>query len=223
MRRVLDLDVLISRIPDQLGGAPNELLLLASIEMRHGQVEKALARIAHTMRNNLADVELAATHVKVMLTLSEEADEIMGKVHETLAEVEPGVCVELEDDQGNLRHVSIDSRDSTYPSVGEFISPDSEFALRLIGLKVSETVTFSYLMGTQILQVRRITTLHQRLLELSHNRVRESVIPSKTLVSMKIPTDSKGEMDFTVFLRQLDQYQSQGENILKVYEQNPLT
>ncbi|WP_448197336.1 tetratricopeptide repeat protein [Pseudomonas putida] len=220
---VLDLDVLISRIPDQLGGAPNELLLLASIEMRHGQVEKALARIAHTMRNNLADVELAATHVKVMLTLSEEADEIMGKVHETLAEVEPGVCVELEDDQGNLRHVSIDSRDSTYPSVGEFISPDSEFALRLIGLKVSETVTFSYLMGTQILQVRRITTLHQRLLELSHNRVRESVIPSKTLVSMKIPTDSKGEMDFTVFLRQLDQYQSQGENILKVYEQNPLT
>lgn len=220
---VLDLDVLIAEIPPQLGGAPKDLLLLASIEMRHGQIEKGLARVAHTMRNNLDDIELAATHVKVMLTLSEETDEIMGLVHQAIAAVEPGVSVELADEQGNLRHVSIDSTETPYPSVGEFIAPDSEFALSLIGLGVLEAVTFSYLMGTQVLEVRRIITLHQRLLELSHNRVRDSVVPSRTLVSMTIPTDANGEMDFTVFLQQLDRHQAQATDILTLYEQNPLT
>ncbi|HGY9639947.1 MULTISPECIES: PIN domain-containing protein [Pseudomonas] len=220
---VVDLNVLISEIPPELAGSPTDLLLLASIEMRHGQAEKGLARIAHTMRNNLEDVELAATHVKVMLTLTEEADSIMGMVKQTLAVVEPGASVELADEHGEIRHVSIDGRDTHYPSVGEFIAPDSEFALGLIGLGVSEKVTFSYLMGTQVLEVRRIMTIHQRLMELSHNRVRDSVVPSKTLVSMRIPTDANGEMDLNVFLQHLDQHQSQGESILKLYEQNPLT
>lgn len=221
---VLDLDTLVSDMPRHMEGTPKDLLLLASIEMRHGQVEKGLNRIAHAVRNNLGDVELAATHIQVMLTLSQEATEVMEKVHQALDVVEPGTSIALADERGSLQHVSIDFAGATSPSSGaEFIAPDSEFATRLIGLRVSETVSFDNLMGTQVLELKHIMSLHQRLLELSHKLVRDSVVPSKSLVTMTIPTDANGEMDFSIFLQQLDRHQSQVVESLELYEQHPLT
>gem|GEM_PF-3014641 len=221
---VLDLDTLVSDMPHDLEGAPKDLLLLASIEMRHGQVEKGLNRIACIVRNNLGDVELAATHIQVMLTLSQEATQVMEKVHQVPAAVEPGASIELADEKGNLQRVSIDFADATPPSSGaEFIAPDSQFATRMMGLRVSETVSFDNLMGTQVLEIKHIMSLHQRLLELSHKLVRDSVVPSKSLVAMTIPTNANGEMDFSVFLQQLDRHQSRVADLLRLYEQNPLT
>lgn len=216
----MNLDALMADVPSELVGPAKDLLLLASIEMRHGQLEKGLNRVARTMRSTHGDVEVAATHVQAMLLVSESMD----MVYHSPGLVAPGTSVELSDELGNLHHISIDFDDAPSQSgPAEFISPSSSFASNLLGLSVGETVSVSNLVGVQVFQVKQIRSLHLRLLELSHKVVAESVVPSKNLVSMTIPQDASGEMDFSFFQRQLDQRTAEIADLLKLYEQPPLT
>lgn len=217
--RVLDIDVVVSEVPCHLEGATKDLLLLASIEMRHGLAERGLNRIAFAMRNAQGDVEAAATHVQVMLLLPDD----MAKVHQAPEFVAPGTSVELADAHGGRRHISLDFEGAAHPSgYAELIAPDSDFARQLIGLRVGETVSVPNLMGVQTLEVTQIFTLHRRLLELSHKLVSESVVPSKTLVSMTIPQDANGEMDLSFFHEQMVQHQAQVEKAFAQYEEQPI-
>ncbi|MFJ4192514.1 tetratricopeptide repeat protein [Pseudomonas sp. NPDC089534] len=221
---VLDFDSKVADIPVLVEGQVKTLLLLASIEMRHGQVQKGLDRIAYAMRSALGDVEAAATHVQVMLTVSEEISEEMRNVHRAPVMVTPGTSIELADEQGCVRHVTIDFEGATYPpGSSEFIAPHSELASSLLGLGIGGTVSVSNLMGSQHFEVKGLCSFHRRLLELSHKLISDSVVPSKSLVSMTIAQDANGEMDFSFFLKQLDQQRAQVNDLLALYSEHPVT
>lgn len=216
---ILDINSTVAELPLELEGETKVLLLLANIEMRHGQAERGLTRIAHAMRDAQGDVEAAATHVQVMLMASED----MAHVHQGVEVVAAGTSVELADVQGTRRYVSLDFDGATAPARNaEVIAADSELAKQLMGLRVGDTVSIPNLMGVLVLEVKHIITLHRRLFELSHIFVRESVVPSKTLVSMTIPQDAAGEMDFSFFHEQLVQQRAQVEEVFRLYEAQPV-
>lgn len=210
----------IAELPDQLEGETKELLLLASIELRQGQAERGMDRIAFAMRDAQGDVETAATHVQVMLIAFDE----MAQIYQTVEVVTAGTAVELEDAQGVGRFITIDF-EGLPPSKrsAEIISADSDFAKQLIGLGVGDTAPISSLMGVQVLKVKQIITLHRRLLDLSHTLVRESVVPSKTLVSMTFQQTADGEMDMSYFHERMIEHQAQHTKVLELYETHPVS
>lgn len=145
-------------------------------------------------------------------------------VHVLPSTVEHGTAVELEDSTGKTGYVSIDFA-SELPLVpsGEFTAADSPQAARLLGLKVGDTTSVSSLVGEQTLTVKRIITLHRRLIDLSYERVSNSVVPSKTVVAMSIPTREDGEIDASFFVDQLEQKKSQSLNTISLYGQHHAT
>lgn len=214
------MDEALARLPAQLNGSAQEQLKLANAELSRGLQERGLDRIYRAMRLNGEDVEAAAGHISLMFLVSKEIE----GVHALPSAVEEGTSVELEDSTGRTGYVSIDfSSEPPLAPAGEFVAADSSRAARLLGLKVGDTTTVSSVVGEQTLTVKRIITLHRRLIDLSYERVSNSVVPSKTVVAMSIPTRDNGEIDTTFFVDQLEQKKSQSLNTISLYVQHHAT
>lgn len=210
----------VSRVPDVLNGSTADALKLGSIEMTNGDSVKGLRRVYLAMRHCIGDIEAAALHLTLMIMLTDAKDE----THREPEQVDLGTSVELEDANGISGHITIDfEAQNSLPSVGEFIAPSSPRAAALIGLKVGESISVPGLMGEQILTVKRIITVHRRLLELSNQCISSSVIQSETLASMPIPHDANGDIDLSVFIEQLEQRKAHGMQMLGLYAQHPAT
>lgn len=210
----------VTRLPTTLRGSTADLLRLGAIEINYGYTEKGLERIYRAMRCSAGDLEAAALHLSCMIVSTDTSQRTLQEPEE----VGPGTSVELEDSNGADGYITIDLEISdTLPSSPEFISPSSEKAVGLMGLKVGQSISIENLIGVQTFTVKRILSIHYRLIELSKKLVSTSVIQSKTLTSMTIPHDENGNMDVSFFIRQLEQRQTHGENMLGLYEQHPAT
>ncbi|MDR6958427.1 transcription elongation GreA/GreB family factor [Pseudomonas brassicacearum] len=214
------LDDNVSRLPDLLEGTTSDGLKLGSIEITTGATSRGLRRIYRAMRCCLNDLEAAALHLTLMITLADAADE----ARDIPEQVAPGTSVELQDANGTLGHVTIDLETlNFFPSVGEFIAPDSPRAAALIGLEVGDHVSFPGVMGEQTLKVIRIISVHHRLVELSNQCISSSVIQSETLTSLPISHDENGSIDLSGFVAQLEHRKAHGMQMLGMYAEHAAT
>jgi len=221
---VMDFKALVAELPVLLEGSAKTLLQLAGIELRYGQVQKGLDRITLAMRCAQGDVEAAATHVQVMLTLSQEMAEELRDIERAPAVIAPGTSIVLVDQQGSPRRVTLDLEGFSYPnSSTEFIPADSALAESLIGLRTGETASVENLLGAQHFEIKQISSIQHRLLEISHSVIRNSLAPSKSLVSMTLPEDENGDMDFSAFIEQLEHQRTEVTELLAIYEEHPIT
>ncbi|MGO3987233.1 hypothetical protein ABI582_23015 [Pseudomonas sp. SAS7] len=221
---VLDFQALVAGLPVLLEGSAKTLLQLASIELRYGQVQKGLDRISLAMRCAQGDVEAAATHVQVMLTLSQEMAEELRDIERAPAVIAPGTSVELVDQQGSLRRVTLDLEGFSYPSGSpEFTAADSTLAKCLIGLRVGDTAIVDSLLGAQRFEIKQVSSVQRRLLEISHSVISHSLAPGKSLVSMTLSEDENGDMDFSAFIEQLEHQRTEVTELLAFYEHHPIT
>ena len=217
---VEQLNACVIKLPFILNGAAQDNLRLANAEISRGMPQKGIDRIYRTMRANGGDLEAAASHISLMIV----AVGAMAAVHTTPCEVGIGTSVELEDTNGGRGYVSIDfDVNPPLPLSAEFINPNSTQAASLMGLKVGETTSIRNLIGEQVFTVKRIITIHQRLLDLSYLQVSNSVVPSKTLVAMSIPHREDGEMDISFFIDQVERKKAQSLSTISLYGQHMTT
>lgn len=221
---LLDMRALVAELAEFLEGDTKTLLQIASIELNYSQIRKGLNRITHAMRCAQGDVEAAAAHVQVMLVLSQEmAQELRGFMTSSTV-IAPGVSAELIDQHGRSRWISVDQEGFTYPAGSpEFIAADSMLAKCLIGLRIGDTASVDSLLGTQQFSIKQVISIQQRLLEISHSVTRDSLVPSRNLVSMTLSEDANGDMDFSVFFEQLENQRIEITELMGVYEEHPIT
>lgn len=221
---VLDFKALVAELPVLIEGNAKTLLQLASIELRYGQIQKGLERITQAMRCAQGDVEAAATHIQVMLTLSQDMAQEMREFERAPTVIAPGMSVELVDQQGNPRRVTVDLEGFSYPPGSpEFVAADSTLAKRLIGLRAGDTASVDSLLGAQHFKIKQVSSIQQRLLEISHNVIKDSLVPSKSLVSMTLAEDENGDMDLSAFIEQLEHQRTEVTELLAIYEEHPIT
>lgn len=214
------MDACLATLPVFLEGSAQDQLKLANAEISRGMPDRGIARIYRTMRVSSGNLEAAAGHISLMVMASGTVDAFLTNP----VEVASGTTVELEDGNGVSGYVSIDfDIDPPLPPTAEFIPTDSAQAIALIGLKVGETTSIRSLIGEQTLKVKRIMTIHRRLLDLSYGQVSSAVVPSKNLVAMTIPTREDGELDISFFIEQIERKKAQGLNTIGLYGQHMAT
>ncbi len=221
---VLDFKVLVAELPVLIEGTAKTLLQLASIELRYGQIQKGLNRITQAMRCAQGDVEAAAIHVQVMLTLSQVLAKDLREIAHAPTVIAPGMSVELVDQQGSPRRVTVDLEGYNYPPGSpEFVAADSTLAKCLIGLRAGDTASVDSLLGAQHFKIKQVSSIQQRLLEISHSLVRNSLVPSKSLVSVTLSEDANGDMDFSAIIDQLEHRRTEVTELLAIYGEHPIT
>lgn len=214
------MDACIATLPVFLEGSAQDQLKLANAEISRGMHDQGIARIYRTMRVSSGNLEAAAGHISLMVMASGTVDAFLTNPFEVAC----GTSVELEDSNGGSGYVSIDfDIDPPLMPTAEFVAADSAQAVALIGLKVGETTSIRSLIGEQTLKVKRIVTIHRRLLDLSYGQVSSAVVPSKHLVAMTIPTREDGELDISFFIEQIERKKAQGLNTIGLYSQHMAT
>lgn len=207
----------LSRLPMSLSGTTESLLRLGSIELTHGDFDQGMERIYRAMRCSAGELEATALHMMIMITVAQASKRAQEKPHA----VGPGTSVELEDSAGASGHISIDLESTTpLPETEEFVLPISAKAAALMGLQVGEQVSFPTLVGQQTFVVKRLISVHQRLIELSNHRILNTVAPSKMLTAMSIPRLENGDYDLSIFIEQLEMRKAKGLHTLNLYQQH---
>ena len=215
-----EMDACIGELPPFLEGSAQDQLKLANAEISRGMPDRGISRIYRTMRVSSGNLEAAAGHISLMIMASGTVDTFLTNP----LEVACGTSVELEDRNGGSGYVSIDfDINPPLSPTAEFIPADSLQAVALMGLKVGETTSIRSLIGEQTLKVKQIETIHRRLLDLSYGQVSNSVVPSKSLVAMTIPTREDGELDISFFVEQVERKKAQGLNTIGLYGQHMAT
>lgn len=210
----------IETLPRSLKGSTADQLRIGGVEISSGRYDSGIDRIYRVIRCDLGDLEAAALHMTLVIMASDSTD----AAFQAPDFIEPGTSVELEDEHGGCGWISIDlDNQGSLPATVEFVSPTSPQASSLMGLKVGQTVTFRHLIGEQVLTVKRLCSIHQRLFDLSNQRVSGSIIPSETLTSMPIPRDEKGDIDLSFFIQDLEHRKAHGQETLRLYGQHVAT
>jgi transcription elongation GreA/GreB family factor len=214
------MDACVAKLPSFLEGSAQDQLKLANAEISRGMPDRGISRIYRTMRVSSGNLEAAAGHISLMVMASGTVDAFLTNP----VEVACGTSVELEDSNGGSGYISIDfDIDPPLSPTAEFIPADSARAVALLGLKVGEATSIRSLIGEQTLKVKQIVTIHRRLLDLSYGQVSSSVVPSKSLVAMTIPTREDGELDISFFIEQVERRKAQGLNTIGLYGQHMAT
>lgn len=208
-------------VPALLTGDPTDLLLVANAELRYGALASGLQRVYRVMRDNLDDVEIAATHLKLMCVANAASPEVLA----TPAEVCAGCSVELIDGRGRARQVTIDlETDIGLRASSEFISPTSLNAQALMGLKVGDFTHANHNgMNSYQYQIKSICTVHKRLIDLSNQCVDNAFNPSKSMKSFRLPENEDGSYDFSVIHEMLESSNARALQTLDIYQHHAVS
>ncbi|WDM57702.1 hypothetical protein K4A76_14595 [Pseudomonas sp. NEEL19] len=211
-----DFEQILHSVPERLDGDPKDILLIANAELRYGAVAKGLQRVYQVMRNNLDDVEIAATHLSMMLVARKASEEILNAP----TQVGPGCSVEVVDVRGNTHHVTIDLEcDQDLRPSAEFISPSSAHAQALLGLQVREFSQANRGVATSSqFQIKSITTVHKRLIDLSYRCANNTFNPSTTMTAIELPENEDGSYDFSEIQEMLESRNVQVAHTLDIYQ-----
>lgn len=209
---------LIADAPLTLAGSPKELARLASIELQHGQGEKALLRLYVMRRKQMADAEAAALHLVSVLVTGVDLKDI-DIAPETVG---PGTCVTVQTDAGATRQWTLDPADiNELPSSDEFLSANSREAKQLLGKKVGDEIVLQDLFGGEKrLTVTLLISAHRRLIDLSHAAIRNPLAPTKYLTSMQMKHDEDGQPDLATIRQQLERRTQYANQTLDLYKQH---
>ncbi|MGM9516458.1 PIN domain-containing protein [Roseateles sp. DB2] len=197
------LDTVIGQAPEEVDGSLQEIGRLAAAEMRHGHVPKGLRRIYRFRRQRMGDVEAAALHLTAVFLLETALPEL-----EIVPEVVgPGTSVELIDDEGNQRWLTIDPEGcSGLPPTDEFVCHKDAAATRMEGLRLGESFEMPQPFSEpKKYRVAQLQSAHRRLIENSHNAVNTALSPPRSMAAMSLRTGEDGTLDLTGIQRQLQQ------------------
>lgn len=213
------LEAIIDEVPKQLSGSVRELVQLASAELRHGHVSKGLQRLYNTKRSHMGDVDAAALHIMPILLLDQKVKEL----DEEPEVVGPGTSVELTDQQGTKRRITIDPEGfDGLPTTEEFITPGSAEAQRLFGLHLNDTIEVAKAFGnSQTYTVTHLSSAHRRLVEISFNNLSSALSPVEHMIAAELPTLEDGSLDLSFALRQLERRREFATQTLDLYKQHP--
>lgn len=214
--------VMVGDAPELATGSPEEIAMLASTEMSYGDRDKAVRRLYRMRRIKLDDAEVAAAHLASHL-MSGGNLPLLDDVPEAVG---PGASVLLRDSEGQEMIRTIDPSDCMeLPLTEEFRHADSVDALRLLGLRVGESLIIHEKLTSQArtYQVIQIQSAYRRLLDLSGRATSQSLNPSKIVTMMSIVKDAEGNADFSELTRQLKEQSDHAQQVFEIYRTSPIT
>jgi len=213
-----NLVAVIGDAPEELSGSVQQVVQLASAEIRHGHVMKGLRRLYRTRRLHMGDAEAAAGHLTAVL-LTEVPLEELEEIPEVVG---PGTSVLLADAEGNERRLTVDPEGiDGLPVTDEFVSPTSPEAKRLFGLRLNDSMKVTHFGETRKYSVAQLCSAHRRLIETSHLCISTALSPSKYMAAMPLRTAEDGTLDLTVIRRQLERRFELATQTLDLYKQHP--
>ncbi|WP_143167506.1 hypothetical protein [Massilia sp. CF038] len=216
-----EVEDIISTIPEVLNGKVRELTQIASLEIQHGQKNRAMRRLYAMRRTNLESVEAASAHLIAHVTITDD----LPFMEDTLDVIGPGTSVSLATDEDTTVVYTIDPLGfKDLPATTEFVAPESDVAKLLLGAHVGKHITVSDgFGGSRLYLVTHVQSAFRRLLELSQLAHKTALVPSRYAISVSIGHDEAGKMDFSALEKQLQRTHERAARILNVYHTSPIT
>ncbi len=216
-----EVEKVVAEIPAHLTGNVRELAQVASLEIEHGQKERALRRLYAMRRANMDSIEAASAHLIAHIAITDD----LPNMEDSLDVVVPGSSVTLTGEDGAAVDYTIDPAGlEDLPKSQEFVGPESDVAKLLLGARVgSEIAIKDNFGGCHIYVVGRIRSAFRRLLDLSQLAHQTSLVPSKYATSVSIRHDSEGKADFSELEKQLKRTSDIADRVLDIYQTSPIT
>ncbi|MBZ0091723.1 MAG: tetratricopeptide repeat protein, partial [Sulfuricellaceae bacterium] len=180
---------------------------------KRGLTGLAIARLYRLYRSNPGSTQTASFYLGQVL-LGQRIPEL-----EPPAEAGPGTVVYLRR-AAETRIIAIDI-ETTNGTGGwpELISPDSEMAKNLQGLKVGDKVTLAWNFCDQEVEVINLGSLYGFVAHKAHEQVAAAAVPAGPLWSVRIVKEG-GELDFDVLLKSAQQRKEHVLRTFANYEQH---
>lgn len=215
------IDEVVAQIPERLTGKVRELSQIASMEIQHGQKDKAMRRLYAMRRSNMDSLEAASAHLIPHLTITDD----LPFLEASLDSVVPGSSVTLVTGGGASVVYTIDPTAlDSLPNSQEFVRSDSEIATVLMGAKVGSQITITADFGVQHVHVvTNIQSAYRRLLDLSQLAHNAPLVPSKYAASVPIRHDKDGKADFSGVEAELKRSNDRSDQTLSIYRASPIT
>lgn len=211
----------IKDTPLELVGSTRELTRLASLELRHGYKERALARLYIMRRRRLDSTEVASAHFIAHLAVTDD----LPHMEEELPAFVPGTSVTVIDTLGETMIYTLDPPGlPALPPTPEFLLPGSEEAAVLLGRGVGAEIELPDGHGqNKVLVVRRVCSAYRRLLELSQIALDSPLTQSPAAKKVRVLNEETGATDFSELTNQLRRFSEHATKSVEVYASSPIT
>lgn len=216
-----NLAAIIAQAPEDLIGSVQHLTRLAGAELREGQSAKGLHRLYRATRSDIGNAETAALFILTLLTV-ESRLALMDDVPEVVG---PGVAVLVADDADKRQWVTIDPLyASGLPPTVEFVPPRDNFAMRLLGRRVGESIEVERSFDEpKVYRIIELQTAERRLLTIAHGMVSTSLIPPQSMTAFELPAGEDGVPDLSKVQQKVQEGEQQAIETLEFYRHKPAT
>lgn len=216
-----ELSMVLADVPELVQGNTRELTQIATCEMSNGYEERALRRLYRMRRMNLTDVDVAAAHLAAHIMMQTQLPHLEAEMPAIL----PGTYFTVVDDEGRNFTRSIDPESiSGLPDTGEFRSASAKEIAPFIGATVGAEIAVPQpFADPKVLKVVAIGSSYRRLLDSSHQLLKESLAQSSFMSIIDLPEDEQGNIDFSRLKAQVLKGSHFGKQIIETYRGAPLT
>ncbi|MBI5910925.1 MAG: hypothetical protein HY848_13355 [Betaproteobacteria bacterium] len=193
--------------------SPENEFEFSKYQSNHGLTGLAIARLYRLYRAHSASTQAASFYLGQVL-LGQRIPQL-----EPPAEVGPGAVVHLRS-AAETRVIAIDI-ENTKGADGwpELVSPDSELAKNLQGLKIGDKVTLARNFDGREVEVVGFESLYAFVARKAHEQVATAAVPAGPLWSVRIVKED-GELDIDVLLKSAQQRKEHVHNTFKNYQQH---
>lgn len=202
----------LSSDPRFKDASPENEFEFSKYQNKYGLAGLAIARLYRLYRTHSGSTQAASFYLSQVL-LGQRIPEL-----DPPAKVGPGAVVHLRS-AAETRVVAIDI-ETTKNAGGwpELVSPDSELAKSLQGLKLGDKVTLARNFGDQEVEVAEIEDLYGFVARKAHEQVAAAAVPAGPLWSVRIVKED-GELDRDLFLKLAGQRSQHVRNAFANYLQ----
>lgn len=178
-----------------------------------GMAGLAVARMYRTYRSHPTSAQAASFYMSRVLT-SEHLPEL-----DPPEQVGPGAIVHLRS-VAETRVIAIDVEASkSADGWPELISPNSELALKLAGLRLNDKAVIAGYFGDREVEVVNLASLYSWATEKANEQVTAAAVPAGPLWSVRLVKDD-GELDIDALLQSAQQRKAHVLRTFESYEQN---
>lgn len=217
----VELMSVLAELPEVVEGTTRELTQIAVCEMSNGFEERGLRRIYRMRRMNLTDVDVAAAHLSAHLMVHKPLPHLQLE----LPVIAAGTSFTAVDDEGHTFVRAIDPTTITdLPDAGEFRSGLAKEVVPFIGATVGAEIAVAQTFDEpKVFRVTAIGSSYRRLLDTSHDLLKESITQSSFMSVINLPEDEQGNLDFSRLKAQVLKSSEVGRQVMEAYLSAPLT
>ncbi|WP_130472343.1 tetratricopeptide repeat protein [Candidatus Magnetaquicoccus inordinatus] len=157
----------VEMVPEEVSGSICNIGMLASLELRYGQGEKALRRLYCLARRNMDEPEAFSAYLINLL---------IGKtppLDDSLKQVAPGCVVTITDESGSIREsIVLDPLETGHlPKRDGFFSPDDPDVLMLIGKGLGAEVVIPWQAGgSRLVRITSVGSAYRHMVAVAQER-----------------------------------------------------